>query len=128
MSSSTTIAPVRTALRVWAGIRIGYGVTAILAPPVLLRVLRIEPQDDVRGFNAFLGSRDVVIGAISLRARTPEEVAAAVTLNFGNEVVDSVVLAQEVRAGRRADPFTVVGVLFNALGWATWLTARRRLR
>jgi hypothetical protein len=88
----------------------------------------MEPHPDARGFNAFLGSRDIVVGVLSLRASTPQQVADAVTLNQGNEIVDSIVLAQELRAGRRADLFSVAGIAFNCIGWATWIRARRKLR
>ncbi|MDX8153109.1 hypothetical protein SK069_16030 [Patulibacter brassicae] len=128
METRDPVERTKQALRVWAGIRIGYGVVAILAPRLMFRLLRMEPHPDARGFNAFLGSRDIVVGAVALRASTTEQVRAAVDLNHGNEIVDSVVLAQEIRQGRGADPFNVVGVVFNAIGHATWLTARARLR
>ncbi|MGQ0465010.1 MAG: hypothetical protein ACT4QG_06780 [Sporichthyaceae bacterium] len=119
---------VRRLLRLWALLRIGYGLGAILAPKALLAVLRVKPEPDTRGFNAFLGSRDIVIGAVSLCAKDVPAVRAAVTLNQGCEIVDSVVLAQEVRAGRRVDLFSVAGLAFNLLGWVTWLRARQLLR
>lgn len=119
---------VRRFLRIWAWIRIAYGVGAILAPKALLSALRCSQDKDVRGFNAFLGSRDIVIGAVALCAKDPAAVRTAVTLNQGCELVDTLVLAQEVRAGRRADLFTIAGFGFNLLGWVTWLRARALLR
>lgn len=112
----------------WAAIRIGYGVVAILAPNLMFKVLRMPPHPDARGFNAFLGSRDIVVGLVSLKASSRADVETAVTLNQANEIIDSVVLAQELRAGRRADLFSVVGIAFNGIGWLTWLRARKLLR
>lgn len=128
MSTSESTAQVKTSLRIWAGIRIGYGVTAILAPDLMFKVLRMKPHPDARGFNAFLGSRDIVVGLFALKAKTPDQLRDAVLMNQANETIDSLVLAQELRAGRGADLFSVVGVGFNCLGWLTWARARRLLR
>lgn len=119
---------VKRQLRLWAGIRIGYGVVAILAPDVMAEALRLKPHPDARGFNAFLGSRDIVIGLYALRASDPRQVGDAILLNQACEAIDTVVLVREVQAGRGADLFTVAGFAFNALGTATWVRARRAAR
>ncbi|WP_354699347.1 hypothetical protein DSM112329_05061 [Paraconexibacter sp. AEG42_29] len=128
MSVDPAVRSVQKSLRLWAAIRIGYGVVAIARPDVMFKVLRMPEHPDARGFNAFLGSRDIVVGLFSLRARDPQRIADAILLNQANEVIDSVVIAQELRAGRRGDIFSVVGVVFNAYGWLTWIKARKALR
>ncbi|MCK9249140.1 MAG: hypothetical protein M0P31_09205 [Solirubrobacteraceae bacterium] len=127
MTDPTPLDTVKRSLRFWAAVRIGYGVVAIAAPRLMFKLLRAEPHPDSRGFNAFLGSRDIVVGIASLRASDRREVLDAAKVNHANEMIDSIVLAQELRAGRRADLFTIVGIAFNALGHATWIRARRLL-
>lgn len=127
MTDQTPLDTVKRSLRFWAAVRIGYGVVAITAPDLMFRLLRAKPQADARGFNAFLGSRDIVVGIASLRAADRREVLDAAKVNHANEMIDSVVLAQELRHGRRGDLFTIVGVAFNLLGHATWIRARRLL-
>jgi hypothetical protein len=128
MTQTHPIDEVRQLLRIWGAIRIAYGVLALFAPRILVKLLRVGADPDTRGFNAFLGSRDIVIGVHSLVAGTPERVKDAVSLNQGCEAVDTIVLTQELRAGRRLDLFTVAGFGFNALGTLTWLRARLLLR
>jgi hypothetical protein len=119
-----TTSDVRKMLRVWGAIRIGYGVLALFTPNFLAALLRLKPHPDSRGFNAFLGSRDIVIGVYSIVGSERD----AVALNQACEVVDTIVLSQELRAGRGADLFTIAGFGFNALGTITWLRARLLMR
>jgi hypothetical protein len=128
MSSDSALDDVPTLLRAWGVIRITYGVLALFTPDLLAKLLRLKPHPDTRGFNAFLGSRDIVIGAYSIAAASNGRVKDAIALNQGCEAVDTIVLFQEVRAGRGADLFTIAGFGFNLLGTLTWLRARLLLR
>jgi len=119
---------VRALLRTWGVVRIAYGVVALFAPRVIVKLLRVQPHPDVRGFNAFLGSRDIVIGAYSIAAASNGREMDAVALNQGCEAIDTIALTQEIRAGRRADLFTIAGIGFNALGTVTWLRSRGLMR
>jgi len=76
---------VRALLRTWGVVRIAYGVVALFAPRVIVKLLRVQPHPDVRGFNAFLGSRDIVIGAYSIAAASNGREMDAVALNQGCE-------------------------------------------
>src|SRR5436305_1723064 len=102
MANDKSIGEVRTLLRVWGVVRIGYGVLALFTPDLLLKLLRLKSHPDARGFNAFLGSRDIVLGAYSIAAGSTGREKDAIALNQGCEAVDTIVLTQEVRAGRGA--------------------------
>jgi hypothetical protein len=128
MTQASPIDQVRRLLRIWGAIRIGYGALALFAPELLAKLLRVDSSADTRGFNAFLGSRDIVIGAYSLAAGSEARVTDAVALNQACEAVDTVVLTQELRAGRGADLFSVAGFGFNAFGTLTWLRARMLMK
>ena len=128
MAAQKPLDDVRTLLRAWGAIRIAYGVLALFTPDVLAKLLRQQPEPVARGYNAFLGSRDIVIGAYSIAASSDGRVKDAIALNQGCELVDTIVLTQELRAGRGADVFTIAGFGFNLLGTLTWLRARLLLR
>jgi hypothetical protein len=110
-------------------IRIAYGVMALFTPRLLLRLLGLEPDNpDARAWNAFLGSRDIVLGIHSLVATKHGRQRDAVLLNSGCEVFDTIVVGQEIRLGRPFGIFNVAGVAFNATMHVLWFRARRLMR
>ena len=69
-----------------------------------------------------------MLGAYSIAAGSTGREKDAIALNQGCEAVDTIVLTQEVRAGRGADLFTIAGFGFNLLGTTTWLRSGMLMR
>lgn len=117
------------AIRFVAGVRLAYGVVAILAPRAWPRFFRLDPDNqDARMWNAFLGSRDIALAVHSLKVATdPSRHGDVILLNQACEVGDTLLVAQEIRHGRSPRSFvTVAAFVFNAVMHAIWIDVHRR--
>lgn len=110
-----------------AAVRIGYGIGALSTPKLIARVLGVEYSSDIRAVNAFLGSRDIAIGLHSLLATKYDRQLDAVLVNHACEAADSILIAAELRNGRRGI-FPFITVPFNISQHVTWIRAQLLLR
>ena len=104
-----------------------YGLLALFAPNLLFKLAGKPVEDEPRYFNALFGGRDLSVTAASVAAMRAGRVEDAVKLNMSCEATDTIALLQEVRARGGFDQTLVAGLAFNAAGWATWITASRRV-
>jgi hypothetical protein len=113
-------------------VRAGYGALALLAPKLLFEgapVMKVQVDDDARYFNRLFGGRDLMVALGTVGAvRRGDSLGKVVATNLFCELTDSVSLVEEVRARRKLDQMTIVGLMFNIGGYATWLRAGKALR
>jgi hypothetical protein len=111
-----------SSLRVGAIVRIVYGVLALFAPTRMFRAFGFgDPEPDPRYFNALFGGRDIVVGAWIMKAVDEGDLDTALAAHMGCEATDTIALAQEVRRRGGFDRATVGGLVFNLIGWASWI-------
>jgi hypothetical protein len=105
-------------------IRVAYGVGSLLFPKVLFASIGMKEIDpEARYLNRLFGGRDLVIAGLTVdAARRGNGVSAAVT-NLLCEATDTVGLVEEVRARGKLERALIVGLVFNVLGYATWIRA-----
>ena len=109
-------------LRLGGIIRIVYGVFALLFPRRMFAAFGFgEPDPDVRYFNALFGGRDIVVGLWICKAVREDDLDLALLANVGCEAGDSAALVQELRHRGGFDRATAAGLVFNLVGWASWL-------
>ncbi|MCW3038228.1 MAG: hypothetical protein JWM31_133 [Solirubrobacterales bacterium] len=122
MSTSESGAKVTRSIQFVGGVRIAYGIVALFKPRIWPKVFGIPADNqDMRAFNAFLGSRDIAIGLHSLAAKDPVRQRDTILINHACEVFDTVVNVQEMRLKRPFGTFTVAGLAFNAIMHAIWI-------
>lgn len=122
MSSPESSAQIKRSIQFVAVVRIVYGVLAIFAPKAWPKVFRLSPtNEDARMWNAFLGSRDIAIGLHSLKNVNDESrLGDIILINQACEVGDSILVAQEIRHGRKG--FVIPAALaFNGIMHAIWI-------
>jgi hypothetical protein len=110
-----------------------YGVLALLAPHLLTSATPGMDEDDfhedARYFNRLFGGRDLLVAAATVAAVRPSgPTREALAANIFCELTDSISLAEEVRKRGKFDRVTIIGALFNIVGYATWLRAARALQ
>lgn len=114
-------------------VRALYGILALLAPKVLIAgapgMSKDDFDQDARYFNRLFGGRDLLVAVATAAAvRRGGAEREALAANVFCELTDSISLAEELRARRSLDSPTVIGALFNVVGYATWLRAARALK
>ena len=109
-------------------IRAGYGILALLFPKLLFKSVGVRESDvdrEARYFNRLFGGRDLLVAGATVAAARSGATSQATKANLVCEFTDTISLVEEARARRRADRYLVIGLLFNVLGYATWLRALR---
>jgi hypothetical protein len=110
-------------------VRALYGLLALFAPELLVKAIPgVELEEDARYLNRLFGGRDLLVTIGTVSAVRSGAHSSAVMANVFCEITDSVSLAEEVRVRGKLDPVTIVGLLFNVFGYATWLRAARALK
>ena len=116
-----------TTLRIGGISRIVYGVLALFLPRRMFAALGFgEPEPDVRYFNALFGGRDIVVGLWILKAVRDGDEDLALKANIACEATDSIALATELRERGGFDGTTKAALVFNIVGWLSWLSVLRR--
>ena len=108
-------------------VRLGYGVLSLFAPDLLFKLSGKPVEPEPRYFNALFGGRDLTVCAATVAALNAGREREAVLINMSCEATDLVALLQEVRQRGGLDQTLVAAIGFNVFGWATWLSAFRRL-
>jgi hypothetical protein len=117
----------RRIMRNGTSVRLGYGVLSLFAPDLLFKLSGKAAEPEPRYFNALFGGRDLTVCAATVAALNAGREREAVLINMSCEATDLVALLQEVRQRGGLDQTLVAAIGFNAFGWATWLSAFRRL-
>ncbi len=111
-------------------IRAGYGVLALLFPKLLLAASGMSEEQldpEARYFNRLFGGRDVLVAGLTVAAARAGEETLATEINLACEFTDTVSLLEEARGRGGMDRTLTIGLLFNLLGYFTWLRALRAL-
>ncbi len=109
-------------MRIGAVVRILYGVFSLFAPDRMFKASGFDaPEPDVRYFNALFGGRDILVGAWIWKTIDAGDLDTALAAHVGCEATDSIALVQEVRRRGGLDQATIGGLVFNLVGWASWI-------
>jgi hypothetical protein len=108
-------------------VRLAYGVLSLFAPNLLFKLSGKPVEAEPRYFNALFGGRDLTVVGATFAALKAGREREAVLLNMSCEATDLVSLGLEARARGGLDQTLAAAIAFNVFGWATWLTAWRRL-
>ena len=112
-------------------IRAGYGILALLFPKVLLAASGMTEEQldpEARYFNRLFGGRDLLVAGLTVAAAKAGEEKRATEINLACEFTDTVSLLEEARSRGGVDRTLKIGLLFNLLGYFTWLRALRSVR
>jgi hypothetical protein len=111
-------------------IRAGYGILALLFPKVLLAASGMSEDQldpEARYFNRLFGGRDVLVAGLTVAAAKAGEEKRATQMNLACELTDTVSLLEEARSRGGMDRTLTIGLLFNVLGYLTWVRALRAI-
>ena len=108
-------------------VRLIYGLMSLFTPNTLFKLSGNPVEAEPRYFNALFGGRDLSVCAATAHAVNAGRERDAILLNLSCEATDLVALLQEARERGGLDQTLVAAIAFNTFGWATWLTAWRRL-
>lgn len=105
-------------------IRAGYGVLALLFPKYLFGAIGIKDADpEARYINRLFGGRDLLVAAGTVGAVRRGGAAKATIANLACEATDTISLVEELRVRGKLERTLIVGLLFNLVGYATWIRA-----
>jgi hypothetical protein len=105
-------------------VRVAYGVVSLLFPNYLFGVVGMKDVDpDARYLNRLFGGRDLVVAGLTLKAAKKGEGVSAAITNLVCEATDTVGLVEEVRTRGKLERSLIIGLLFNVVGYATWIRA-----
>jgi hypothetical protein len=105
-------------------IRAGYGIAALLFPGPLTKSVGLKEIDpEARYFNRLFGGRDLLIAGQTLAAVRAGNTMQATMVNLVCEATDTVSLVQELRTRGKLERTLIVGLLFNVVGYLTWVRA-----
>jgi hypothetical protein len=82
-----------------------------------------EVDLDARYLNRLFGGRDLLVAALTIGAVRRGDDAHAAKLNLVAEATDTISLIEELRGRGGLDRTLLIGLLFNAFGYATWVRA-----
>src|ERR1700709_927760 len=108
-------------------VRLAYGMLSMFTPNLLFKLSGKPVEAEPRYFNALFGGRDLSVCAATLSALKAGREREAGLLHMSCEATDLVALVQEARARGGLDQTLVAAIAFNTFGWATWVSAWRRL-
>jgi hypothetical protein len=114
-------------MRNGTSVRLAYGLLSLFAPKLLFKLSGKPVEPEPRYFNALFGGRDLSVCAATAAALSSGRERDAVLLNLSCEATDLIALLQELRERGGLDQTLVAAIAFNTFGWATWLSAWRRL-
>jgi hypothetical protein len=106
------------------------GILALFLPKLLFASVGVSEKDvgeDARYFNRLFGGRDLLVALGTVAAVRAGADAKAVRVNLFCEATDSIALGEEIRVRGRLERTTIIGAVFNLVGYATWLRALRAL-
>jgi hypothetical protein len=105
-------------------VRVAYGAIALAFPELIFGSIGIkEPDPDARYVNRLFGGRDLLVAGQTVIAVAAGNGKSAVAANLFAEATDTVALVEEIRIRRKLDRVLIVGIVFNAFGYLTWLRA-----
>jgi hypothetical protein len=105
-------------------VRAAYGAAALAFPQYIFGAVGIkEPDPDARYVNRLFGGRDLLVAGQTVIAVASGNGKSAVAANLFAEATDTVALVEEIRLRRKLDRVLIVGIVFNAFGYLTWLRA-----
>lgn len=105
-------------------IRAGYGIAALLFPKQLFGAIGMKDADpEARYVNRLFGGRDLVIALLTVDAARKGEGAKATVVNLLCEGTDTVSLVEELRLRGKLERSLIVGLVFNVVGYTTWVRA-----
>ena len=72
---------------------IGFGVVAVLTPRLFLSLYGVPDEDNVRLMTRLWGTRNVVLGVLTLTLRDPEDRGTLMTAAAAMDAVDTLLIA-----------------------------------
>jgi hypothetical protein len=105
-------------------VRTAYGVLSLLFPDYLFGAVGMKDVDpEARYLNRLFGGRDLLVAGMTLGKVKSGHGKSAVFTNLVCEATDTVGLVEELRTRGKLERSLIIGLLFNVVGYVTWIRA-----